>query len=219
MPLMPAGTATRSIMEALATGRAEPIPCGAVQTDAGDGVHEWTASRISEVVARRRSVRDFARTPVGRDRILALASCAYRADARLWPAARHGGIGLIVSIAAMRVDGIERGLHLVTRSSEPRLLTTDAELVDRLADRYADAAALLLFGVDLDQACAAGTSGYGAALVRCGSAGYAAWLAAGADGLCGCAYGGSHPLATAAFTDAGIAARHMFSISVGPGAS
>ncbi|HEY2793111.1 MAG TPA: nitroreductase family protein [Micromonosporaceae bacterium] len=202
-------------MQHLTAGRFGPLPSEFCTASAPTVLDSWSPTELAAILGQRHAVRSFTAEPVRVDQVASIAACAYSADERLWPSHVHGDVGLSITVAARNVNGLPRGLHRIDRSGARSAIAGDDALLEALARDLADAPVLLLIGADLGSACARSESGYGAALVRCGSLGYAAWLAAIHAGLSGCAHGGSHPLVTAAYVADGRAGRHMFSISVG----
>lgn len=173
------------------------------------------------VLAGRRSVRAFAdRALVDTDlaRVLTAADQAQRVQ---WPPDRHGDPGLLLLVAAYRVDGLRSGLHAWRPAGGPGAGPSDGALehltgpgwLRQLPDRYAPAPALVLVGGPVRRA---GAEGYHALLVRAGALGYAVWLAARARGLECSVFGSASPeVSTALPADPAAGTAHLFTVAVG----
>lgn len=181
-------------------------------------VHEgctWLGGPIEDVLTQRRSIRAFAPSAIGRSEVLGAIGAARDAEEAVWPPGRHGAMGLAVLIAAFNVDGLAKGLY-GTREASCEPLSLDAAHLDTLREQYVDAPVLLLICADLNQACRdARQAGYPAALIRAGTAGYAAWLWSISAGLAGSVYGGASQHASAAWRPQDANLRHLFTVAIG----
>jgi hypothetical protein len=181
-------------------------------------VHErctWPGRPIEDVLTQRRSVRAFASSAITRSDVLGAIGAARDAEEAVWPPGRHGDIGLRMLIAAFNVDGLAKGLY-GTREVSTEPLSLDSAHVDILRKQYADAPVLILICADVNRACRdAGQAGYPAALIRAGTAGYAAWLWSISAGLAGSVYGGASQHASAAGRQGDANLRHLFTVAIG----
>lgn len=203
MSMIAAGRASTWLGDALAA-RCGPARAGL----------EWLPGPVEDVLARRRSVRDFDAIPLPAAQLSAIIAAASDAEAAIWPARSHGAATFEILLAAFRVEGLVAGLYRAC--CRYQLAGQDAAWLDSLRGRYADAPALLLICGNLNQACSsAGSAGYPAMLVRAGTMGYAAWLRTVSAGLAASVYGGpSHEVTAAArLIDENL--RHLFTVAVG----
>jgi hypothetical protein len=181
-------------------------------------VHEhcaWPSGPVEEVLTQRSSVRAFASTAIARSDVLDAVGAARDAEQAVWPPGKHGAAGLDVLVAAFNVDGLAEGLYSTCDASkEP--LSLGSAYMDIFREQYADAPVLLLICADMNQACGdAGQAGYPAALVRAGTAGYAAWLWSISAGLAGSVYGGVSRHASGAGRQRDANLWHLFTVAIG----
>jgi hypothetical protein len=185
---------------------------------AGLRAHEgraWLSGPVEEVLTQRSSVRAFASSALARSDVLGAAGAARDAEETVWPPGQHGAMGLDVLVAACNVDGLAKGVYS-TRDAGPEPLSLGSAYPDILREQYADAPALLLICADVNLACQdAGPAGYPAALVRAGTAGYAAWLWSISAGLAGSVYGGASQQVSGAGRQRDAVLRHLFTVAIG----
>jgi hypothetical protein len=218
MPLITRRNGDNQLSEAFR--HRQPAPATPLSTPPAVGLpgHDrcsWLLAPIEETLTRRRSARVFAASPVPRSHILGAIAAARDAEEAVWPPGKHGGIGLDVLIAAFNIDGLARGLYS-TNEANPEPLSPDSACLDILRKQYADAPALLLMCADLNHAFReAGPAGYPAALIRAGTAGYAAWLWSVSIGLAGCIYGSASHHASGAGRQRQANLRHLFTVAIG----
>jgi nitroreductase len=217
MPVIIGQNVTKQLSESLR--QREPTlarPLGAPAADFR--VHErctWLGGPVGEVLTQRWSVRAFASSAIARSDVLGAIGAARDAEEAVWPPGKHGAMGLDVLIAAFNVGGLARGLYS-TRDATTEPLSVDSACLDILREHYADAPVLLLICADVNHACRdAGQAGYPAALIRAGTAGYAAWLWSISAGLAGSVYGGASQDASGAARQRDANLRHLFTVAIG----
>lgn len=167
---------------------------------------------LDEVLAGRRSVRVFHDRSPDVDQLATVVGLAEAADARTWPAGRHGGAAPHALIAAFRVRGLERGLYVPAREG-PGFDRIGAPAWQReLAGEYADAPAIALICGPVHRA---GDGAYGGVLVRAGAFGYALWLAARSHGLDCSVYGATMPAVSRQAERTAPGTAHLFTVALG----
>jgi len=179
---------------------------------------DWAGAPLSEVLGRRRSVRAFRPAPVPVQHIQAILTSAYTAEAQTWPHATHGCLAFRTVVAAARIRGLGHGLQAASEDNRSFVSLGELSLAESLQDEYGAAPGLLLIGGDLDQACSS-AGGYGRALLRAGTLGYASWLSAISMGLGGTVFGGSSYQVTALMRQLDPRLQHLFTVTVGYPAS
>lgn len=181
---------------------------GGAGARAGGWPPQYQGHDLGGMLRARRSVREFSRGQVDRERLSRIVAAALETCENAWPAARHGALPLTV-IAAVRD---EPGLAWVRQGGCDPMPVLNARLAGTLSRDYADAPAILFLCGDPHQL---GPSGYGSVLVRVGAAGYAIWLAAIADGLQGSVYGRSSNEITRVARQVNPRLRHLFTVAIG----
>jgi hypothetical protein len=141
---------------------------------------------LRDVLAARRSVREFSRGPVAEDDVEFLIHHATAVTRHGWPAASKG---------------------LAVLASRPTPL---------LRERYAPAPVLFAVCGDLTWACSPDGPGYGGLLVSAGALGHAIWLSALSIGLAASVFGGPCDDITEAPRPVDPDMRHLFTVAVGP---
>lgn len=170
---------------------------------------------LAAVLARRRSVRDFAPRPLTPGQVATIIDAAFDVNERIWPEAVHGSHDLTVLVAAFDVSGTPRGVHEYDRGDAGlTLVLADDQVLDALERTYTRAPAILLV-------CRRSTTAvppahdYGATFVRAGSLCHGAWLAALARGLAGSVYGRAVYEVAHAVGDLPRPHSHLFTLAIG----
>ncbi len=213
-----AGGTSQQLWEAF--GDRRPTWTAGPATPAATGVpgndsRPWLTEPIEDCLRRRRSTRQFEAAAVPWSQVLGAITAAHCAGAAVWLPDRHGGIGLDFLLAAFDVAELNPGIY-ATDGAGTELLSSDRVLLDVLREQYLAAPALLLVCADLNQACRdAGPAGYPAALIRAGTAGYAAWLWSISAGLVGCLLGGASHYASSVARLKNQNLRHLFTVAIG----
>ncbi|MGE3508718.1 MAG: nitroreductase family protein [Vicinamibacterales bacterium] len=166
-----------------------------------------TAGSIADVMQQRVSVRHFAREPVALDQIAAVLKAAAAGDAREWPL--ESARPLQLRLLAWRVSGLPAGVY--SYGGERHVLRFDGPAPDPVVDgpdltlqpEFAEAPFILFITGNLAAALRAhGSAGYPQLLLRGGSAGQRAWLAAIGAALCGVTFAGFLPAAASHYLGA-----------------
>lgn len=177
---------------------------------------------IETVLRRRRSVRHYAPDSVTAEEVATVLRAARAADEAHFAGERAAGVSVDLMLAARRVDGVERRLH-VLREDPDRLcpvtdLPDEADAADLVLQReYADSPALVLvlgaLGAALERH---GDHGYRLMLLRAGAVAHAGWLAADALGLDATVFAGLLPSAVTALTGSdGFTRGQLFGLTFG----
>lgn len=183
--------------------------------DAGPGA-SWLPESLVDILPRRRTFREFGPDPVPVQCLYTIISRAVAAESQTWPQRVHGAASLAVLLAAIRVVGVVPGVYAVMPASQQVFALTDGSPLAYLRHEYADAAALLLIGGDPHQGVTDGSPvSYGSMLVRAGTLGYGAWLAAISVGLAGGVFGRTCSQATQAAQLLDVRLRHLFTVAIG----
>lgn len=169
---------------------------------------------IGCILRARRSVREFSRAPVELGQLVRIVGAARRLCDDTWPASRHGALPVTVIAAVNGVPGDKPGLLQVRAGGCEPICGLDARLADTLGREYANAPAILLLCCDPHR-LGHDSGGYGSVLVRAGSAGYAIWLAAIAEGLQASVYGRTSNDITRVARQVSPRLRHLFTVAVG----
>jgi nitroreductase len=209
MPVIPEDSLLRMLLTS-EPGTDAPVP--AVPEDPG------RIRPLEEVLRQRRSVRTFGADEVSQSDIGFIIRSGLAAERSLWTPGTHRGMDVTIATAAFGVGELGQGLYLPAAEAGTLFARVPGqEWLTGLQAQYAAAPALLLVCGNVPQACAAtGVRGYPQLLVRAGSAGYGAWLAAVSIGLAGCAFGGSNYRVTSAVArHCGEPLRHLFTIAIG----
>lgn len=168
-----------------------------------------------QVLADRRSVRQFANRPIP----AALLADAYRnamsVERAYWSPEGHSDARLGLAVGAAHVDGLAKGIHTFSTATAEFNYLAGPALVDELRLAYADSQALVLVYADRDHDLSVPSS-YQNTLVRAGALGYAVLLNAMAAGLRGCPFGRAMSEVSIAVS-AGEAkpVRHLFTLAIG----
>ncbi|MFI6599167.1 hypothetical protein ACIBHX_23160 [Nonomuraea sp. NPDC050536] len=212
MPLMPDGELGETVTGLLRRPVALPFGGDGAAHDRAAPPLPANAVALEEVLAGRRSVREFdARRPALAD-LLGVLELAETSQRRQRPAGLGGAADLRTAVAAYGIDGLPAGLYVRDHASGELRRAGEAPWLEELRDSYAHAPTLVLI------CCPAGCFGadtYGQLLVRAGALGYAVWLAARTYGLDCSVYGKANRHLAGTFMQDGIAMRHLFTIAVG----
>ncbi len=170
-----------------------------------------------QVLAGRRSVRQFADRPVPAALLTDAFRNAMRAERAYWPAEVHGDAGLRLAVATARVDGLATGVHTLSIATAEFAYLAGAALVGELQQEYANAPALVLVCAEhVRDHDVLPRSSYQSRVMRAGALGYAVLLNAMAAGLCGCPFG--RAMSEVPITLSARYARpvhHLFTIAIG----
>src|SRR5215813_7185252 len=171
---------------------------------------------LTRTLAERRSVREFASRPVP-VRLLEFACRAgIEVERASWPAALHVECGTGIAVAVQDVTGLPRGIFRYLPAEGRFLPVAGAELLGDLRSWYAPAPALLLVHGSLDKARRPSPqNGYQRLLVRAGTLGYAAMLAALSTGLCGCLFGRASSSISRSLRTGDDRLIHLFTVAIG----
>jgi hypothetical protein len=212
MPLIAESAALREL--SAATRRDASMPTGR-PAPAAAASPPPVCPGLDQVLADRRSVRQFANRPIP----AALLADAYRnamsVERAYWSPEGHGDARLGLAVGAGHVDGLVKGIHTFSAATGEFNDLAGPALVDKLRLEYADSPALVLVYADRDRDLPVPSS-YQNTLVRAGALGYAVLLNAMAAGLCGCLFG-------RAMSEVSIAVRvgearpalHLFTLAIG----
>jgi len=212
MPLIAESAALRQL--SAPTGRDVSMPAGC-PAPAPAASPPPVCPDPDQVLADRRSVRQFAKRPIP----AALLADAYRnamsVERACWPPERHGDARLGLAVAAVHVDGLAKGIHTFSAAIAEFNHLAEPALVDELRLEYADSPALVLVYADRDRGLPRPSS-YQNTLVRAGALGYAVLLSAMASGLRGCPFGRamSEVSIVVSASQAGPV-HHLFTLAIG----
>jgi hypothetical protein len=216
MPLIPSDQLPLRTVETLA---ARPARGPAARPDVQPTPRPWPLESADEVLARRRATRDYTGDALSQRDLATVIERAFAAELALWPGERHGEIGFTIVVAAFRVEGLVSGLYIADPDKGINVNPAQSEplILEQLRSAYTNAACLV--GVCADFAAAgAGKPGYGPLLIRAGTVGYGAWLAAVDIGFAGCAFGAPHHAITEVAQLFDSCSRHVFTVAVGTAA-
>lgn len=168
-----------------------------------------------QVLADRRSVRQFANRPIS----AALLAEAYRnamsVERAYWSPERHGDARLGLAVGAAHVDGLAKGIHTFSAAIAEFNYLAGPALVDELRLEYADSPALVLVYADRDRDLPVPSS-YQNTLVRAGALGYAVLLNAMAAGLRGCPFGRAmSEVSVVVSASEARPVHHLFTLAIG----
>ncbi|WP_024874353.1 nitroreductase family protein [Saccharomonospora piscinae] len=210
MPLIDAAELGHSVSELFQ--RRQPLPRAAEPEDGypPPGSHEGGLA-LEEVLAERRSVRDFGAAPVALTDLLSLLRLAESAQRKQWPAEVHGDPGLAVLVAAEHVEDLDAAIYHRDGALSLRRLEAPP-WQDELVDTCPGAAAVALICGSVRQV---GAPAYGGLLVRAGALGYAIWLAARTHGLECSVFGGARPAVSRLADGVRPGLRHLFTVAIG----
>lgn len=154
---------------------------------------------VGQILARRRSIRNYSRRPVELNAIATALHYAFLGDTTAWPDEYGLGFPLQYFVLARHVLGIEPAVYLYDADRHSLARTRPAlsreETVDLLVQsEFADAPVLLWITGNLAAACAEdGAKGHRHLLLRAGAAGHRMWMAALSLGLSGAILAGLIP--------------------------
>lgn len=176
----------------------------------------WLSRPLAEILPRRQSVREFAPEPVPLDIVRRIIRDAYSGERRTWTPGVHGAASVVVLLAAARVIGLDPGVYSMPPAKDDFIALADSEPLAVLRHNYAHAPATLLICGDPHQGIRDGCGiSYGSVLVRAGTLGYGAWLAAISADLAGSVYGRTSQEVTLIARRFDPRLRHMFTVAIG----
>jgi hypothetical protein len=221
MPLISEADLEREIGRSLASRR----PAAGAGRAADAGVHRpgtaparprrGTLLPLADALAARRSVREFAASPLPRADLEFLLAHPAAEMERVWPAATaRPSFGLVTLVIAARVTGLDAGVYT---SGEAAGMARLADIPESRAlyDLYAPAPVLFAICGDVGWATSAEGPGYGGLLVAAGALGHATWLSALSAGYAASVYGGAAEELTHVARRAGLGLRHLFTVAAG----
>jgi SagB-type dehydrogenase family enzyme len=154
---------------------------------------------LSDVLARRVSVRRFAQEPVVLDHLSTMLFCAQQGDAEDWPDEQAEEHRLNFLVIASRFKGAEPGVYSYDARRNRLLWLKPAPAQQQKSElfvqrEFTQAPAVVWIYGNLAGACARhGAFGHRLLLLRAGAAGHRLSTAAGALGVAGCLVGGVVP--------------------------
>jgi SagB-type dehydrogenase family enzyme len=156
-------------------------------------------STVEDILARRRSIREYSSRPVEVGTIGTALHCASSTDTSVWPEESYQGTALTFFVLIMRASGIEPGVYVYDAErhglSRLRPGLSREEMVELFVQSdFADAPAVIWIAGNLAAACASdGARGHRHLLLRAGAAAHRLWMAALASGLNGSIVAGLVP--------------------------
>ncbi len=154
---------------------------------------------VSEVLAGRRSVREYTKDSVSIEQLSTMLNYAHMGDVHEWPEEHRHGLPLTFLALAGRVNGLapfvyryDSATHSLVRFAAA---PSDDERVELFVQAEFASAPLCTWVVgNLAGACARhGAFGHRQLLLRAGAAGHRMWMSALAAGLSGCLVAGVIP--------------------------
>jgi nitroreductase len=179
-----------------------------------------TPERVTELLERRRSVRDYADRPVSREQLAEVCASGSRASTVLSTAPEGSTRSACWLVWARRVEGLPPGIHSYEPAGDFSFLSAlpdDRAWAHAVQSKFADAPCLVLPLWELDNALREGGSdGYFNLLLATASSLYASWLTALDLGLAGCLLRDIHPaLLSSSLAFGGISARPFLTLALG----
>ena len=171
---------------------------------------------LAPALAERRSVREFASRPVPVNLLEFACRAGIEVERASWPTARHGECGTGIAVAVWDVTGLPQGIFRYLPAEGRFLPVAEVECHGDLRARYAAAPALLLVYGSLDKAREPSPqNGYQRLLVRAGTLGYAAMLAALSMGLGGCLFGRASSSVSRSLRTGDDRLIHLLTVAIG----
>ncbi|HEY7143133.1 MAG TPA: hypothetical protein VH637_02730 [Streptosporangiaceae bacterium] len=171
---------------------------------------------LARTLAGRRSVREFASRPVPVDLLEFACQAGIEAERATWPTPQHGDCGIGIAVAGWDVTGLPRGIFRYLPADRRFVPVAGDGLRSDLRSSYASSPALLLIHGSLDKARARSPQhGYQRLLVRAGTLGYAAMLAALSTGLSGCLFGRASSSISRSLRTGDDRLAHLFTAAIG----
>jgi len=145
---------------------------------------------VSEILAQRTTVRNYAMDPVSPDQLAAILDCAHQGDLEQWRD-EHLAQPLTFYVLAWRLGRFKPGVYTYDAESHSLQLVAPARSVRESMElfvqpEFASAPVIIWIAGNLAAACARlGALGHRLLLLRAGLAGHRLWTAALAMGLSG----------------------------------
>jgi hypothetical protein len=211
MVLMTEHAALRELWETAAAADS-PVP----PADARPEPRPQVLPVLARTLAGRRSVREFASRPVPVHLLESACRAGIEMERASWPAALHGECGTGIAVAVSDVTGLPGGMYRYLSAEGRFLPVAGDEMHGDLRSWYAPAPALLLVYGSLDKARRSSPqNSYQRLLVRAGTLGYAALLAALSAGLCGCPFGRASGSISQSLRTGDDRLAHLFTVAIG----
>jgi hypothetical protein len=181
---------------------------------------ELPHGRITELLERRRSVREYADAPVSREHLADICGSGLRARTLLTGGPAEDPHADSWLVWARNVEGLSPGIHTYDGAGDFTSVTPlpdDLTWSHAIQSDFVESPCLVLPLWKLDSALTAdGTDGYLNSLLAAGSSLYTSWLTALDLGLVGCLLRGVHPaLLSSALGMGGVGARPLLTLSLG----
>ncbi|GFZ79131.1 nitroreductase family protein [Nesterenkonia alkaliphila] len=205
----------------------QPPPARALPTEqvvslAGPG-RPPAQLNLEQTLRRRRSLRFFAQSPLPAAHVGEVITAGLAEEKQGRDQQEAELPELEITIAALRVEGLDRGFHQITPSTQTAAkiaVDFDPSALESLTlqAEFADAAVIISLGADLAAAEArAGTHGYRLLMGRVSAAAYAMWLQGVSRGWVGSVFAGLLPAALRQPVASDGTSRHqLFALALGP---
>lgn len=203
-----------------------PNPAAALPTEQAVSLVEEspppTPLNLEQTLRRRRSLRFFAQSPLPAAAVGQVISAGLAEEKQGREQQDVGLPELEITIAALRLDGLDRGFHQIypgTQTAAKIAEEFDPSALESLTlqAEFANAAVIISLGADLAVAEArAGTHGYRLLMGRASAAAYAMWLHGVSRGWVGSVFAGLLPAALRQPVASDGTSRHqLFALALG----